>query len=177
MKTRMSKTRAFLLLGFIVLGAILGAAFIPTKKINSDILLNAGIGVILAATLCTIVFPELRNSYSEAWTKNNYHLVFMHPTQLPYILGIIWFITTIAFISLAKMALTIDQTWLFLILPITFIFGLSGLITVIRKESIGFAFPEFFIIRGIVAIVRGIVIIIIFWGFSVLMLLSIFHWK
>jgi hypothetical protein len=189
MQTRMSKTRRFILLGFILAGAILGALFIP-KQISDNILLNAGAGAIIALFLSFIFFPELRKNYSEAWngketnlikgetTKIELRLFFIHPVQQPMWFGIFWFLVFMGLMILLNLKVYdngITLPGLIFLMPPVFLFGLSGFLMFKRKEEVS---PFGQVYRGISPYFKGALIMIGCWGFcTYLLLATIFHWK
>ena len=185
----MKKWARFLIIAFVFAGGMFGSLVAPMFGITKDT--GSGLGIFFGFIL-SLAIPSLRKSFIQIYDENRQKALdadppvngwdyLTHPTQLPMMLSIAWFIGFIGFISSSKMTFTIEQDYAFLFLPITLLFRLSGLIIVMRKEyigSIGFGIPIFVIVRGNKAIFRGIAIMIILWGMAIFcLLLLIFHWK
>jgi hypothetical protein len=178
--------KRLLLLGFYISGIIAGVISVTLKGKN-DYFSGGVAGFMCALFLSFLVFPELRNMLPKIWNGNNIYGInlknnFMHPTQKPMVFGMLWFLIFILitifglFDLIANSLQSIDRlylTTLFLV-PSLFLFGLSGIIMIKRKEAIG-RFGRIY--YGSQAVTVGILCVIFGWGGGIFMILSlIFNW-
>jgi len=124
---------------------------------------------------------NIKNIYAGLINHTNDNLRFdtnnylWHPTRIPLVIGFIWFI----FIGSAQVnnnqgTVNSDQFILVLLIPLLILIGISGLITIVKGESVG-KFGR--IQRGFWAYVNGVLGVVFGWGLSLIFLLAaIFKW-
>ena len=174
----MQKRTNFFLWCLVIGGAFLGA-FILAPAIYIDMRLGIVIGGLVGCGISFWLFPELRKAFTEGWNEkpsklrqqriaNNLWLGWQrsltHPTNLPMTIGMLWFIVFAALIVLFP---TLFDRYignesirpLLLLLPFCFLFGLSGLLIILRREFIDqsghrhHGFPVYF--NGILGLLFG----------------------
>jgi hypothetical protein len=178
-----SKTKGVFSLILIFSCTLLGALFSPpeTKLRGSMIcfIVSSLIGYF-------IISPDIKSLYSALISKPNpneanikkssfnftidYHNYLWHPSRIPIVIGAIWFI----FVGSAQgnirdSTTNIDQNTLFLLLPFLSFIGISGLITLLKGESVG-KFRE--IKRGFWVYILGTISILIGWGMGLFLFLA-----
>lgn len=145
MQTRLSAQKRLLFLGFLITGTILGIMFI-SPSINENKFLGGSAGFLISMLLSHIIFPEIRESSRGIWNGNNMFGVnmkayFTHPTQMPMMLGSLWFVAVALILSLLvaldlKILLNEKLVITLLLVPCLLLFGLSGFLMLRRNEYV-----------------------------------------
>jgi len=179
MQTRLSAQKRLLFLGFLITGTILGIMFI-SPSINGDKFLGGSAGFLLSILLSHLIFPEMRESSRGIWNGNNMLGVntktyFTHPTQLPLMLGLLWFCAVALMLSLLvvfDLKITVNEKTglILLLLPCLLLFGLSGFLMIRRNEYVN-QFGK--LTTGFWARFNGVLGIFFGWGGCILLLVVI----
>ncbi len=176
-----AKKRIFSI-GILIAGTILGIIYV-TPKVSNNAFLGGSIGVLISFFVIFLAFPEARKSFENNLNKDDFFIknYFTHPTQLPLMLGILWFIVSFlflaAFVSLFPTLMPMENRpviLLFFVLSPTFsAIGYSGYQTIKRKESVN-KYGQIY--KGFWASLNGVLGILIGWGFLlVLFIIYIFN--
>jgi hypothetical protein len=157
--------------------------FVISPAFNVSIDSGAGIGTFLGLLLAFLT-PNLMNALAQKVTEENMDALkenrqlnlvgyFIHPTELPNLLGTIWLIGFVAIAILFRID-TDNNKNLYWLIPGVFLFGVSGLIKVLRNEYIKSNFlGGFEIVRGGWAKFFGFTVMIFFWGICVSIILEV----
>jgi hypothetical protein len=179
MQTRLSAQKRLLFLGFLIIGTTLGIMFI-SPNINGDKFVGGSAGCLISILLSHFIFPEIRESSRGIWNGNNIlgvnmRTYFTHPTQMPLMLGLLWFVAVALILSLLvafELKITVNEKtgiilWLF---PCLLLFGLSGFLMLRRNEYVN-QFGK--LTTGFWARFNGVLAILCGWGGCVVLLVVI----
>lgn len=180
------KQKRIIQLAFILAGFILGNLF-PSSLLNNSKEGTGLLGGFLGFLISIALFPEtIQELFVEQKETRVNRLLFerklgfyrslTHPTQIPLTLSMILFIFMILLLVLLdflkiRISPTILQAGLFLI---AFLWGLSGLLIITRREYIDKTGRRY---KGFWAMVNGIAFLLFGWGSLFFLLLAkIFNW-
>ncbi len=184
----MKKWSKYIIGAFVVIGGCIGTAVIaPSFNLGEDA--GALLGMFLGF-LVTLLIPNLWKSFlnlvndeHKTATEEKQYITFTesltHPTQLPMIIGFLWFIGFMIIMLLfdTQISTTADILLLLLLLPSLILFGTSGFLMVKRKEFVSGGMFGYKVVRGTWAIISGIAGMLFGWGIGILLVLSlIFKW-
>jgi len=188
MKSFIQNQKGFFSLVFIFSCTILGAVFSSSEHK----LLGSAIGLVSSSLISYfIISPDIKLLYSALISKPNidetdvkktgfnftidYHNFLWHPTRIPILIGAFWFIFIgSAQSSAGQKVSNPDQDMMFILIPLLFLIGVSGLIKLLKGESVN-KFGK--IQQGTWAYVSGTISILIGWGgFLFFILAHIFKW-
>jgi len=183
MSSHPSRLRGIFLLGTIIVSIAVGVIFL-SPEIEGGKFIGGSFGFVLAIFISRIFFPDIRRSSGNIWNGKNILGVnmknyFTHTTQIPMMLGFLWFII---FMALGIFTSSIDKSQnkdnpylLFVFLsPSFFLIGLSGFLMIKRNEGVN-KFGEIY--KGFWAYFNGALGIIFGWGLPLLMFLAyVFKW-
>lgn len=171
MLSRLSKPKSFLLIGIIIISIASGVIYL-SHMIDGSKIAGGSLGFIFAIFFSHLIFPEFRKSSSNIWNGNNIlginmKTYFTHPTQIPLMMGGIWFCAVLLAMYVFNLKVTTDdETKIFIgmLIPAFLLFGLSGFLMVYRNEYVN----RFgIIVNGLWAKINGIAGILFGWGFSI----------
>lgn len=175
----------YLLGTIVVISGFIGTILIaPNFHVSGDI--GALIGIFLGF-LFSLLIPNLwkslikiTNDENRRISEENRYINFWdyitHPTLIYVVIGTLWLVGFIAFISIFQIKPTPEQS-LFGLLPLAFFFGLSGLMMVKRKEFVKGSIFGYLVVRSDWAIFWGTLTMLIGWGGGlVLLLATMFKW-
>jgi hypothetical protein len=181
----MSNWSKYVLGIFALVGGFIGTIMIaPELNISRDAgaLIGTLLGLIISLMVPNLwksVFSSVNDNYKKALEDNqylNFREFITHPALLPIVMGIIWFFCCLTFLTVFKIKPTEEQS-LIAFLPVTFSFGLSGLIMLIRKEIATGNMFGYLVVKNNWAIFWGILNMILGWGGGIALSLStIFNW-
>lgn len=130
------------------------------------------IGGILGTILIGVIYPESGKS-SEKQLERQYgpYLFFFHPTQLPLILsGILLILIIILAFLLKELNIQVSpEVFQVGLLGMAFLWGLSGFLMITRNEFIGSGGQNH---KGFWAILNGILLISMGWGYIIFVVLA-----
>jgi len=186
MVPRLPIHKRLLLLGFHITGIVAGIIFL-TPRNSGDKFLGGIAGFICALLASFLIFQDLRNMLPKIWDGSNIYGInmknyFVHPTQIPMLLGILWFILFIFlvtprifnFITDNFQGIEKSEITGLLLTPSALLIGLSGFLIFKRNEAID-RFGE--IHKGARVRFIGISTMFLGWGIGALFVLSaIFKW-
>jgi len=173
----MQKHPKLLFFCIMFLATIVGTyALAPMLHVKTDT--GGTIGVIIGffasffvpglwKSLAQVQNEEQKQAFSEG-IGTGFWKYLTHPTQLPAMLGLLWFIGFLGIQFLFHLKISSNQ-FVFILLPFPILFGLTGFFVFLRKEYIN---RPGHVIRGNWARVIGALIMIFCWGASILMLLT-----
>lgn len=180
MQTRLSAQKRLLFLGILISGTILRIIFI-SPSINGEKFVGGSAGRLISALLSHPIFPEIREGSRGIWNGNNMLGVnmktyFTHPTQIPLMLGMLWFVLGISLLSLQvvfdfKVTTHVNNgiilAWL---VPVCLLFGLSGFLMLRRNEYVN-QFGK--LTTGFWARFTGVLAILFGWGGAIALIIAI----
>ena len=146
---------------------------------------GVGLGAILGLVVGLAAIPDLARSIQQSWDMEHQKAAregrtlsafgdWTHPTRLPMVLRMAWFIV-LAVVGLSmRIKLTAAQNWAYILwlLPVFLGFGLSGLIMVLRKEDVRSGPSGLRVVRDGWAIVNGIAGMIFGFGGALALILG-----
>jgi hypothetical protein len=147
-------------------------------NIRVETLGGAIIGLVVSFLVLPFIFhpdPDIQNMLDA--TRIGSWDSFVHPTNLPITIAMIWFLSIMGIFYLMdllnKIKASINLAYI-LLLPIFFLFGLSGFQMIRRNETVN-GFGKIF--KGFWAYLNGTLLILFGWGGLLYVLLAwIFHW-
>jgi hypothetical protein len=182
------KQKRIVQLAIILTGIILGGLLLP-PILNNNSKASGFLGGFIGFLISVAIFPEtikglfeeqseLRQKRLQKEMAMGFWQSWTYPTQIPMTIGVLWFLVYIVLISIFH---TIfegidDKALLALIflLPPFFLFGLSGLLMILRKEGVDKHGKKYF---GVWVYINGISQMTICWGVVIILTLStIFDW-
>jgi len=143
MQRRLSPQKRVLLLGLLIAGTILGIMFL-SPRINGDKFLGGSVGFLISMLFSHLIFPGMRERSRGMWNGNNVlganlKTYFTHPTQIPLMLGMLWFGLGMICLVVFNLKITADTNtgillaWL---VPMCLLFGSSGFLMLRRNEYV-----------------------------------------
>lgn len=170
----------------VIIGSCIGSAWLP-ELLNISQDLGVMVGIILGF-LISFMIPGLWKSFLETVNTEHHEAIeqkryigigemLIHPTYLPFTLGMVWFIVLLVTVMILK--LDASQKWLSIIIFTPFIFsiGLSGLEMFKRGEMITGGWFGYVLKKTKWAVVLGVITMAIGFGGSVFFVMSvIFNW-
>ena len=177
MNTPLPVQKRLLLTGFIIVSIILGIIFVA-PKFNGDKFLGGSVGFISSWLLIFLLIPEFRYLAGTIWNGDNrfgFNMknYFSHPTQMPLMLGLLWFGAVALILSLLvvfdlKITVNENTTIILLLFPCLLLFGLSGFLMLRRNEYVN-QFGK--LTTGFWARFNGVVAILFGWGGCIALLI------
>jgi len=175
----MNRRANFLFSAFTVTGSITG--IVISALFNIDIRIGLVVGLVAGAALAYKVpglFATIKNANEQEYArikKENrligFQAFIIHPTQLPTTLGFLWLFVFFGVAFLSSQKITVGQQLLGLLPPLI-LFGLSGLVMIIRKEHLSGRFPPYVINRDSSAILLGILVLLFGWGMGIALIID-----
>jgi hypothetical protein len=165
------KLQKYVQIALVIAGTLFGALVI-TPRFHMDAKLGAGIGSILGIIMSILLFPDLRKAMTTPISKRRmkriqteqefgFQRAWSHPTRIPFLLGLVWFVGLFIFLWLFHLQINSAQTALLLLSPSLLLFGLSGFLALKRNEYIDNHGRRY---RGFWAIFNGTLFMLVGWG-------------
>lgn len=171
MNAKIPFIQRLLIVAILIFGTLFWVTIVmPNAKFTGSI-----IGLFLSGTIDYLIFPSFRKILPKIKKHPEYFGYFTHPTQVPLLIGSLWFIFAIEILlPLTEKKFGNPSSILLLLLPMTALFGLSGFLITRMNEMVGKGGR---IYRGVGAKITGILGMIFFWGGGVMLVLTtIYNW-
>ena len=177
----MNRYSKYIVFALVILGGCIGMTFLtPRFNISQDtgILLGLALGFIVAMLIPNLwksFFESVKIEYQEA-VDDKRHLNFKeyitHPTLLPFLVGGLWFLCYVAFLTVFQIKPAEEISLLIGFLPAIFSFGLCGFRMITRREYVKGDMFGYLVVRSKWAIVWGAFTILLGWGGAVILVLA-----